>query len=316
MPGKDDEFKFPDEIEDNKNIKDQDDELEIEVEDDTPESDKNKEPLPAEVAEELYNDELEDYSAKVKKKLIQMKKLAHDERRAKEALEREHNEAVALARKLIDENNKLKSNLNNSQKHIIESVKKSAEVELREAEKEYQEAYESGDSAKVLAAQKKLNQATLRMDKVSNFKPAPLQEEKFEVQTHTSEPQIKVDPKAQAWQKQNPWFGEDKLMTGMALALHEQLKEEGVALSSQEYYRRIDETMRKRFPERFEAEEPDTEEQKPAQTKATKPSTVVAPATRSTSSKKVRLTQSQIALAKKFGLTPEQYAQELLKMEA
>lgn len=316
MPGKDDEFKFPDEIEDKKVENKEDDDLEIEIEDDTPEPDKNKPPLPPEVVEELYNDELEDYSAKVKKKLIQMKKLAHDERRAKEALEREHNEAVTLARKLIEENNKLKSNLNTSEKHFIESVKKTAEMELKDAEKEYQEAYESGDSAKVLAAQKKLNQATLRMDKVSNFRPAPLQEEKIEVQTPPSTPQIKVDPKAQAWQQQNSWFGEDEEMTSLALGLHEKLKKEGVAISSQEYYRRIDETMRKRFPERFEAEEADTEEQKPAPTKATKPSTVVAPATRSTSSKKVRLTQSQIALAKKFGLTPEQYAQELLKMEA
>jgi hypothetical protein len=101
-------------------------------------------------------------------------------------------------------------------------------------------------------------------------------------------------------------------MTGMALALHEQLKEEGVVVSSQEYYRRIDNTMRKRFPERFEDQTEDDE--KPV--RATKASTVVAPATRTTQSKRVRLTESQRTLAKKLGLTDEQYAVAKLKLEA
>jgi len=304
----DDEFKFPDEIEDTKD----DDKLEIEIEDDTPEEDRNKKPLPKEVAEELYNDELEDYSSKVKKKLLQLKKLAHDERREKESVMREQAEAVALAKRLIEENNKLKSTINSSQKNVIETAKKAVEMEMQQAEREYREAYESGDSEKVLEAQKKLNQMSIKIDKVSNFKPAPLQEEKFEVQPAQQVQRIKTDPSAEAWKKENPWFGEDKLMTGMALALHEQLKEEGVVVSSQEYYRRIDNTMRKRFPERFEDQTEDDE--KPA--KATKASTVVAPATRTTQSKRVRLTESQRTLAKKLGLTDEQYAVAKLKLEA
>jgi len=304
----DDEFKFPDEIEDTKD----DDKLEIEIEDDTPEEDRNKKPLPKEVAEELYNDELEDYSSKVKKKLLQLKKLAHDERREKESVQREQAEAVALAKRLIEENNKLKSTINSSQKNVIETAKKAVEMEMQQAEREYREAYESGDSEKVLEAQKKLNQMSIKIDKVSNFKPAPLQEEKFEVQPAQQVQRIKTDPSAEAWKKENSWFGEDKLMTGMALALHEQLKEEGVVVSSQEYYRRIDNTMRKRFPERFEDQTEDDE--KPA--KATKASTVVAPATRTTQSKRVRLTESQRTLAKKLGLTDEQYAVAKLKLEA
>jgi len=304
----DEEFKFPDEIEDTKD----DDKLEIEIEDDTPEEDRNKKPLPKEVAEELYNDELEDYSSKVKKKLLQLKKLAHDERREKESVMREQAEAVALAKRLIEENNKLKSTINSSQKNVIETAKKAVEMEMQQAEREYREAYESGDSEKVLEAQKKLNQMSIKIDKVSNFKPAPLQEEKFEVQPAQPVQRIKTDPSAEAWKKENPWFGEDKLMTGMALALHEQLKEEGVVVSSQEYYRRIDNTMRKRFPERFEDQTEDDE--KPA--KATKASTVVAPATRTTQSKRVRLTESQRTLAKKLGLTDEQYAVAKLKLEA
>jgi hypothetical protein len=304
----DDDFKFPDEIEDSKD----DDKLKIEIEDDTPEEDRNKKPLPKEVADELYNDELEDYSSKVKKKLLQLKKLAHDERREKESVQREQAEAVALAKRLIEENNKLKSTINSSQKNVIETAKKAVEMEMQQAEREYREAYESGDSEKVLEAQKKLNQMSIKIDKVSNFKPAPLQEEKFEVQPAQPVQRIKTDPSAEAWKKENSWFGEDKLMTGMALALHEQLKEEGVVVSSQEYYRRIDNTMRKRFPERFEDQTEDDE--KPA--KATKASTVVAPATRSTQSKRVRLTESQRTLAKKLGLTDEQYAVAKLKLEA
>jgi hypothetical protein len=304
----DDDFKFPDEIEDKAG---DDDKLEIEVEDDTPEEDRNKKPLPKEVADELYNDELEDYSSKVKKKLLQLKKLAHDERREKESVQREQAEAIALAKRLIEENNKLKSTINNSQKNVIETAKKALEMEMQQAEREYREAYESGDSEKVLEAQKKLNQMSIKADKVSNYRAVPLQEEKFEVQTE-QQPRVRVDPSAEAWKKENSWFGEDKEMTSLALGLHEKLKEEGVTVSSQEYYRRIDNTMRKRFPERFEDQTEDDE--KPV--KATKASTVVAPATRTTQSKRVRLTESQRTLAKKLGLTDEQYAVAKLKLES
>ena len=172
------QYKFPDELEDSKAKGGQvEDEIEIDIEDDTPEDDRNKAPLPKEIAEELYNDELEDYSSKVKKKLVQLKKLAHDERREKEAVQREQAEAVNLAKRLIEENNRLKSNLNNSEKHVLESVKRSVEMEMADAEREYREAYESGDSEKLLAAQKKLNSASIKVEKVSNFKQPALQEE-------------------------------------------------------------------------------------------------------------------------------------------
>jgi len=308
------EFKFPDEIErDGKDKESDKDDFEIEIEDDTPEDDRNKTPLPKEVAEELYNDELEDYSSKVKKKLMQLKKLAHDERREKEAVQREQTEAITLAKRLMEENNKLKSSLNNSQKSVLESAKRAVEMEMAEAERAYQEAYESGDSAKVLEAQKKLNRASIKIDKVTNFRPAPLQEEKYEVQQQPEPAQkIRVDPTAVNWQKENTWFGDDKEMTSLALGLHEKLKEEGVVVSSQEYYRRIDQTMRKRFPERFE----DQSESDEKPTRATKSSMVVAPATRSTQSKRIRLSQTQQALAKKLGLTNEQYAAEQIKLES
>jgi hypothetical protein len=306
-------FKFPDEGTEivAREGEEQDDvKIEIEIEDDRPEQDR-VDPLPENVKEELYDDELTDYSSKVKKKLLQMKKLAHDERREKEQAYREQQEAIALAQQVIEENKRLKSHLNENEKSILQSVSKNVEMEMEQAKRSYREAYESGDTEKMLEAQQKLTDVALRQEKVKNFKPSPLQIETPVVQTRQEAVTPRADPSAVAWQQNNGWFGQDKLMTGMALALHEQLKDEGVVLSSQEYYRRIDETMRQRFPEKFE-----TDRQNQNESPRTRPSTNVAPATRSTAPKKIRLTQSQLAISKKLGLSPEQYAQAVLKMES
>lgn len=307
-------YKFPDEKDDVKvTVADDqdDDQIIIDVEDNTPEEDRNKPPLPEKVKEELYNDELEDYSTKVKKKLIQMKKLAHDERREKENALREQQEAISFAQRVMEENKRLKSNLNNSEKNVLATVQKAVEMEMNEAKRAYREAYDSGDTDKVMEAQERLTQATLKVEKVKNFRPQPLQEQETPVQMQ-SQPvqQVRPDPSAQAWQQENPWFGEDEEMTSLALGLHERLKREGVAVSSQEYYRRIDTTIRKRFPEKFEEEA--EQETRPTSRK----SSVVAPATRTTSPKRVRLNPSELNLAKKLNLTPEQYAKAKLEMEA
>ena len=305
-------FKFPDEgteIVSREGEEKPEVNIEIEIEDDRPEEDR-VESLPDNVKEELYEDELTDYSAKVKKKLLQMKKLAHDERREKEQAFREQQEALQLAQRVMEENKRLKTHLNENEKSILQTVTKTVEMEMEQAKRSYREAYESGDTEKMLEAQQKLTEVSMKQEKVKNFKPSPLQVENPVVQTRQQAEAPRPDPKAVSWQQENQWFGQDKLMTGMALALHEQLKEEGVVLSSQEYYRRIDDTMRKRFPEKFET---DTESN---ESPRTRPSTNVAPATRSTSPKKIRLTQSQMAISKKLGLTPEQYAQAVLKMES
>ena len=317
-------FKFPDEVENDvqkgekvaENAeKEAELDFEVEVEDDRPEKDRNVEPLPENVKEELYQDELTDYSAKVKNKILQMKKLAHDERREKEQAFREQQEALALAQKVMEENKRLKTLANENEKSILMSITRAVEMELNEAKRAYREAYEAGDTDRIIEAQQKLTEASLKSDKVKNYKPTPLQIETPEVQIPQQAVQApRPDPAAVAWQSKNTWFGEDDEMTSLALGLHEKLKKEGVAVSSQEYYRRIDETIRKRFPERFET---DTTEEKDEETRSTKrPSTVVAPATRSTSPKKIRLTNSQMSIAKKLGLSPEQYAQAVLKMES
>ena len=307
-------FKFPDEQDDVK-VTTEDDQTDeqiiVDVEDNTPAEDRNKPPMEEKVKEDLYNDELEDYSTKVKKKLIQMKRLAHEERRDKENAVREQQEAVNFAQKMMEENKRLKSNLNNSEKNVLATVQKAVAMEMEAAKRAYREAYDSGDTDKVMEAQEKLTQATLKSEKVKNFRPQPVQERETPVQMapHPA-PQFRPDPSAQAWQQENTWFGEDEEMTSLALGLHEKLKREGVQVSSQEYYRKIDATIRKRFPERFEEEAEQNE--RPVARK----SSVVAPATRSTAPKRVRLNPSELSLAKKLNLTPEQYAKAKLEMEA
>jgi len=299
------EFKFPDEKDETL-----DDDIIVEVEDTTPSEDRNKTPLPEKVREDLYNDELEDYSTKVKKKLLQMKKLAHDERREKDAALREQNETIEFAKRLMDENKKLKANLSNSENNVIASVTKTVEMEMDAAKKAYREAYDSGDTDKVMEAQERLTQATLKVDKVKNFRPAPRPRQETVVQT--PQPQVQrppVDPSAEAWQQENSWFGQDKEMTALALGVHETMLEEGVRASSQEYYSRLNATIRRRFPEKFE--EAEEQEDRPS-----RKSSVVAPATRTTSAKRVKLTVGELSLAKKFKLTPEQFAAEKIKLGA
>lgn len=306
-------FKFPDEQDDVK-VTTEDDQTDeqiiVDVEDNTPPEDRNKEPMDERVKADLYNDELEDYSTKVKKKLIQMKRLAHEERREKENAVREQQEAITFAQKVLQENQRLKSNLNNSEKNVLATVQKAVAMEMDAAKRAYREAYDSGDTDKVMEAQERLTQATLKTEKVKNFRPPALQEEETPVQMQSQRaPQFRPDPSAQAWQQENQWFGEDEEMTSLALGLHEKLKREGVVVSSQEYYRKIDATIRRRFPEKFE-------EEAEQETRPSRRSSVVAPATRSTSAKRVRLNPNEMSVAKKLNLTPEQYAKAKLEMEA
>jgi hypothetical protein len=306
------EYRFPDEVEKETKVEvvTEDSNVEIEIEDDTPEQDRNKSPLPDNVREELYEDELTDYSAKVKNKLLQMKKLANDERREKERAYREQQEAINIAQRLMEENKNLKRLANDNEKSILLSVSKTVELEMEQAKRNYREAYETGDTDKIIEAQQKMTEVSMKNDKVKNFRSTPLQVDETPVQMSPRVTAPPPDPTAVNWQSRNTWFGEDDEMTSLALGLHEKLKKEGVAVSSKEYYRRIDETIQRRFPEKFET---DTEEKSE---RSTRPSTVVAPATRSTSSKKIRLTTSQQSIAKKLGLTNEQYAQAALKMES
>jgi hypothetical protein len=292
-------------------------EFEIEEEDDTPPQDRNRDPLPKDIVDELENDNLDDYSAKVKARLAQMKKVWHDERRAKEAADRERQEAVAIAQRIIDENKRLKQTLSYGEEDYLKTLKEKYETDLAVAKRDYKEAYDLGDTDKIIEAQTRLNDVQFKLSSAAGLKPQykidnTLQTPQNSGQLAQNSIQVqKPDSRALEWQSKNTWFGQDEEMTSLALGLHEKLVRSGVNPTSEDYYRRIDETMQKRFPEYF-GESDDSLEDKPAQRK---PSTVVAPATRSTAPKKVRLTKTQLALAKKFKLTPEQYARELLKTE-
>ena len=318
------EFKFPHELDEDKNVSvsAEEDRIEIEIDDDTPEQDRGVKPMPKEIVQKLEEDELDKYSAEAKEKLAQLKKVWHDERREKEAALREQQEAVRVAQRLFDENKKLKQAYSTGEKTYIETVQGAAELELEVAKRSYKEALETGDSDRIVEAQAKLNTAAIKSDKVKDFRPSALQEEENEVQIpQLQQKAVTPDAKTQEWTEKNQWFGAKKSMTAYALGLHEELIDEyGTNYAgTDQYFQRIDKEMRKVFSGYFDASEPQTkveveEESKPSQ--KSKPSTVVAPATRSTSSKQIRLKPSQIALARKLGLSPEQYARELLKMEA
>jgi hypothetical protein len=319
------EFKFPDEVEDQgKPVDTQDttDEIEYVVEDDTPIEDKNAKPLPDEVKEELEKDNLMDYSNKVKMRLEQMKKAWHDERRVKEAAEREREEAIRFAQQVSQENKRLRSTLSEGEKQFVSTVQSAADTELEMAKRVYRDAYDSGDPDRIVEAQQKLTEASLKQDRAKNFKPS-LQIEEDDVQTYQQATQTqespKIDPLTSKWLERNTWYGPDEEMTALALGTHARLEKQfGKGyIGSEEYFKRIDDTMRKRFPENF-SEEVETQAggDKPSQRTEAKSAPVVAPATRSTASKRIVLKTSQLALAKKLGLTPEQYAREMQKLEA
>jgi hypothetical protein len=292
------------------------DDIDLEItEDDIPAADRGKEPLPKEKVEELENDTLEDYSERVKQRMAQLKKVWHDERRAKESADRERQEAIRFAQQIAEENKRLKTTLTSGEETYIQTLKNSLEQQLDSAKRDYREAYNAGETDRIIDAQQRMNDAQMRLSQAQQYEPRfknTLQEPENPVYIQQNQNQsFKPDNKALAWQEKNEWFGQDEEMTSLALGLHEKLVRSGISPSSDEYYRRIDSTMQKRFPENFG--DATLDEEKPAE--RTKPSTVVAPATRSTAPKKVRLTKTQVALAKKFGLTPEQYARETLKLE-
>ena len=287
-------------------------EVEIEIEDDTPEADRGRKASPP--PEEVTNEELENYSEKVKNRIKHFSKGYHDERRAKEAAQREREELESYAKNLIAENNKLKSSVDQNHNTLIESAKKQVQGEMALAQRQYKEAYESGEPDKILEAQTSLNAAQIRQEKVNGLKPKQIQalqpqETPVQPQVDVPQPRVQQDEKANSWRDDNPWFGSDDEMTAFALGLHNKLTKEGVDPQSDTYYEKINSRMRQVFPDQFD----DGIEDEPEGTKR-KSSNVVAPASRSTGPKKIRLTQSQVAIAKKLGVPLETYAKQAAEL--
>jgi hypothetical protein len=308
---KDEEFKFPDELEgkdskaDDKVDFEVEGATEIEVVDDTPAEDRGRR-LMAEPPKEFADDELLKYDEGVQKRIKHFTKGYHEERRAKEAAEREKEEAFKLAQVVLEENKRLKGSVNQNQTALLEQAKRVVSNEVDTAKRLYKEAYESGDSERLVEAQEALTTAKIRADKVNNFRPTPLQEQETPVQIAQQPTRAApVDEKLLAWQDQNQWFGSNKRMTAYALGLHEDLVGEGIPSGSDEYYRRINADIRERFSDQLGAEE--SADAKPQRTK----SNIVAPATRSTAPKKIVLTQTQVNIAKRLGVPLELYARKV-----
>lgn len=315
-----DKFQFPDEMEDEKQQPVEaaaDTGIEIEVIDDRPvEDQKNATPLPEEIVKEIDEDDLEKYNQEAKQRLLQMKKLINDERRAKEQALREQQEAIRVAQSLVEETKKLKGRLTEGEKVYVSNAKEGAERALDLARRELKDALDMADNERTIEAQEKLADAKFKLQQIESYQPQydekALQEQEntVKIAEQSQQPQ-RLDPKTQAWLDKNSWYGVDDDMSFLAMGIHRRLERDGIPTGSDQYWSSIDTEMRKRFPEKFAGET--ASETKDSVKKAP---TVVAPATRSTSPKKIRLTQTQLALAKKFKLSPEQYALELTKLES
>jgi hypothetical protein len=198
------EFKFPHELDEDKNVSvsAEEDRIEIEIDDDTPEEDRGRKPMDIEAVKKLEVDvdELDKYSAEAKEKMVQMKKVWHDERRRADSSDREREEAINVAQRLFEENKKLKQAYSTGEKTYIETVQNATELELEVAKRSYKEALETGDSDRIVEAQSKLNAAAIKSDKVKDFRPSALQEEENEVQIpQLQERPVTPDAKTQEW---------------------------------------------------------------------------------------------------------------------
>jgi hypothetical protein len=308
------EYKFPDELDD-KNVDlevSTDNDVEVEIVDDTPERDRGRKPLDREVADPT-DDEIESYSDGVKKRIKELTHARHDERRAKEALLREKQELERLAQHMVSENNRLKQYVNTGTEHYAASQLSLAETEVEKAKRQLKEATESFDTDGVIAAQDALMDAKMKVNAAKNFRPTPLQVDEIDVQTQQNQaPRQELDDKTVRWQAKNQWFGSSgyEEVTSFALGLHQKLVNNGVDPRSEEYFERIDARIRSTFPQMF-----GNEDRPKSGDGSKRPTSVVAPATRSTGARKVQLTPTQVALAKKYGLTPQQYAAEVAKLE-
>jgi hypothetical protein len=311
-------YRFPNDDDDDLNNEIEDEgSIEIEEESDVPVADRNIEPLPKDLADALETlPDDESYSKTVKNKFLQFKKIYHDERRLKEQAQREQNEALTLAQKILDENKRLKSLLKTGEEELLTTYKSAAELEVDKAKRRYKEAYDAGTTDEIVEAQQELIKANAKLDKATDFRPTM---QDTESEYSLPQPKPAVDPNVAKWVEENPWYIDPskKKMAKYALAVHEDLVETRGQnfVGSKAYFDEITKEVKQRFPEEWKDADEDAQGLPVGDAvNHTKPD-VVAPVRRSTSSKKVVLKTSQLAIAKKLGLTPEQYAMEVMKLE-
>ena len=284
--------------------------FEVEIVDDRPEEDrvpKRKEDTQPKV--EGDEDEAKNYSDKVQKRIKELKYEYHEERRAKEEASRLQEEALNYAKKLQKENEELRKSLSDGESVLINQAKGRVDAELEKAKKDYKEAYESGDPDKLVEASSELARIQSEKQRVDSYvPPKPQQPRKQETPIPQQPQKPQVSQRALDWANENTWFNKDSRMTSYAFGVHEELVKKGVVGDSEEYYKEIDREMRKVFPDKFDDVIEDEE------TQQSQTGNVVAPTKRSAKKPRtVRLTSTQVNLARRLGLTKEQYAAQLMK---
>ena len=300
-------------------------EVELEIVDDLPKQPAKqsefKQPESRQAEKEDNDEELSDYSEKVRKRINKLKYEQHEAQRQKEAAEQMREEAIRFAQQLANKNQYYESLLQRGEGALVGQIKARANIALEQAKALYKDAYEAGDAQKIIDAQEKLLNAQTEFREAerheraiqSRPKPQPVQQAYQPPVQQYQPPQ--PSSKALDWTKKNPWFGPqgNREMTALAYGVHETLiREHGIKADTDEYYEKIDAAMRQRFPDYFEKDSDDVQVSVAPQRT---PNTVVASASRNNGAKprKIQLTATQVSVAKRLGLTPEQYAKQLIK---
>ncbi len=294
------------------------DAFEVSIVDDTPEEDRGR----AKQADDADDAEGEDedldetqFSKRIQKRINKLRYDYNEERREKERFQRENTEAVNYAQSIQSQNEDLRNQSAELRRLLYDQVAAKTDTEIESVKRRYKEAYENGDTDSVVSAQEDLSRLYAEKTRFSaesdsfEQQSAPQQQAVQQQQPNIPPP----DPMAVDWLKRNAWFQQPgyEEMTGYAVGLHEKLVKQGVdPRNNPSYYDNIDTALQKQFSEFFgEGQEQASE----APTSRRTP--VVAPSKRGTgrTPRKVELTSTQVSLAKKLGLSPQQYAAQLVK---
>jgi hypothetical protein len=245
--------------------------------------------------QEEKKDELEDYSAGVKTRIDKLTKRMREEERQKQS-------AVEFAENVKKENDNLKNRLHNLDKGYQEEFGGRIDSQLNTTKRALKDAHEAGDSDKLIEAQEAL--ATLTVEKSKLQKPVTQQQQPVaqQQQPMQQQPQQPPDPKAEAWAHKNEWFGHDEVMTYASFGIHRRLiEDEGFDPQSQEYYAELDKRLASEFPHKLGTQTTNGGSRKVASAETSK--------SRNKGGRKtVRLSPSQVAIAKKLGVPLEEYA--------
>jgi hypothetical protein len=318
-----DTYDFPDE----KAEKATEEKFEVEIEDDTPEEDRGRKPM-KESVEEVTDEELATYDEKVQKRIKKFTRGYHDERRAKEQALREREAAEEFAKQVFIENKRLQQQLSTGSQAYIEQSKSAAQIELDAAKEKYKKAYEAADPDTIVAAQEAIARATLKIDRAEGMRPIRNEEKEYQPPARQAEEPPRISPRTQKWVDRNSdWWGVDDEMTMAAMGVDRKLQKEYGAdyVGTEEYFKTIDKTMRKRFPEHFESDQSYEEDDPPLKKRASEPeeeyedtprratrvTSPVAPASRSTPPNRIRLKASEAATARRLGVPIEEYARQV-----